>query len=87
MHESGIIRDLVRRVEAAAHDAGAEKVSGVEVWVGALSQMSAAHFREHFEEESRGTLAEGAALVLELSDDLGDPRALTVVLQSVDLAV
>ena len=28
MHETGIVRDLVRRLEAAAQDAGAERVSG-----------------------------------------------------------
>jgi hydrogenase nickel incorporation protein HypA/HybF len=87
MHETGLIRDLVHRLEAAARDAGAEKVSGVEVWLGALSQMSAEHFREHFDEEVRGTVAEGATLQLEVSDDLGDPRAQSVVLQSVELKV
>ncbi len=53
MHETGLIRDLVHRLEAAARDAGAEAVSGVQVWLGALSQMSAEHFREHFDDEVR----------------------------------
>lgn len=87
MHETGLIRDLVHRLEAAARDAGAEKVSSVEVWLGALSQMSAEHFREHFDEEVCGTIAEGAVLKLEVSDDLGDSRAQAVVLQSVELKV
>ena len=69
MHETGIVRDLVRRLEQAAHEAGAERVSGVEVWLGALSQFSPEHFREHFEDEARGTVAEGAALRIETSDD------------------
>jgi hydrogenase nickel incorporation protein HypA/HybF len=87
MHETGLIRDLVHRLEAAALDAGAEKVSGVEVWIGALSQMSPGHFREHFEDEIRGTVAEGAALQIESSDDIDDPRAQSIVLQSVELQV
>jgi hydrogenase nickel incorporation protein HypA/HybF len=87
MHETGLIRDLVHRLDAAARDAGAERVAGVEVWLGALSQMSAEHFREHFETEVRGTAAEGATLKLEVSNDPDDPRALSVVLQSVELKV
>ncbi len=87
MHETGLIRDVVHRLEAAARDAGAERVSSVEVWLGALSQMSAEHFREHFDAEVRGTVAEGASLKLEVSDDLADPRAQSVVLQSVELKV
>jgi len=86
MHETGLIHDLVHRLEAAARDAGAERVVGVKVWLGALSQMSAEHFREHFEADVRGTLADGAALTLEVSDDPGHPHAQSVMLQSVDLA-
>jgi hydrogenase nickel incorporation protein HypA/HybF len=87
MHEAGLIHNLVHRLEAAARDAGAERVSGVEVWLGALSQISAEHFREHFDAEVRGTVAEGAALKLEVSDDPTAPDALSVVLRSVELKV
>ena len=62
MHETGIVRDMVRRLEAVARDAGATRVAGVAVRLGALSQFSPEHFREHFDEEARGTVAEGAAL-------------------------
>lgn len=87
MHELGIIKDLVHRVEAAALAAGADEVSGVEVWLGALSQMSADHFREHFREEVRGTVVEKAELLLEVSDDVEDPQAQSVVLKSIEMAV
>jgi hydrogenase nickel incorporation protein HypA/HybF len=87
VHETGLIRDLVHRLEAAARDAEAERVASVTVWLGALSQMSAEHFREHFVAEARGTVAEGAALILEVSDDFTDPEALSVVLRSVQLRV
>jgi hydrogenase nickel incorporation protein HypA/HybF len=85
MHETGMIRDLVRRVEIAAREAGARRVSGVAVWLGALSQMSGEHFRAHFDEEARGTIAEGARLILEISDDAAAPHAQSVMLRSVDL--
>ncbi len=87
MHETGMICDLVHRLELAARDAGAETVARADIWLGALSQMSAEHFREHFDAEARGTVAEGAALAFEVSDDVGDPRAMSVVLQSVELKV
>jgi hydrogenase nickel incorporation protein HypA/HybF len=87
MHETGIIHDLVHRLEAAARDAGAERVSSATVWLGALSQMSAEHFREHFDTEVRGTVAEGATLTIEVSDDPVAPDAQSVVLRSVELEV
>jgi hydrogenase nickel incorporation protein HypA/HybF len=87
MHESGIIHNLVHRIEAAARDAGAQHVAGVIVWLGALSQMSEPHFREHFAREIRGTVAEGAALTVEVSDDPMADHAQSVVLRSVELQV
>lgn len=87
MHETGIVRDLVRRVESAAEDAGAIRVVGISVWLGALSQFSPAHFREHFDEEARGTLAAHAKLSIEASDDPGDPNALSVMIRDLELEV
>lgn len=87
MHETGIVRDLVARLLEASRQAGAERVSGVSVWLGALSQFSPEHFREHFDDEARGTPAEGAALHIVASEDVSDPNAQHVVLQSVDLDV
>ena len=87
MHETGIVRDLVRRVESAARQAGAVRVAGVTVWLGALSQFSPAHFREHFDDEARGTLAEHAHLSIEASDDPRDPNALSVMIRTLELEV
>ena len=85
MHETGIVRDLVRRLQAVAEEAGAGKVCGASVWLGALSQFSAGHFREHFDEEARGTLAADAVLQVIVSEDFSHPDALYVRLQSVTL--
>jgi hydrogenase nickel incorporation protein HypA/HybF len=87
MHETGIVRDLIHRVEQAASEAGAQRVCSVEVWLGALSQFSAAHFRAHFDDEVRGTVAQGAALRIVMSGDIEHPHAQSVVIQSVDLEV
>ena len=87
MHETGIVKDLLRRVETAARQAGAQRVSGVHVWLGALTSFSPEHFREHFEEEAQGTLAEGARLTIEVSEDAADAGAQQIVMRSIDLEV
>lgn len=85
MHESGVVRALVDRMDRVARDAGALRVAGATVWLGAFSQFSREHFQAHFDEESRGTLAEGAVLHLELSDDVAHPDAQHVVMRNIDL--
>ena len=87
MHESGIVRDLVRRVEQARQEAGATRIAAISVWLGALTQFSDHHFREHFEEDAQGTAAETARLHLELSDDPLHPDAQRVILRSIELEV
>ena len=87
MHETGVVRDLIRRLEQAARGAGAERVSGAVVWLGALTNLSPEHFREHFDDEARGTLAEGAMLTIETSQDTVHPHAQDVMMRSIDLDV
>lgn len=83
MHETGIARDVVRRVVRAAADAGAERVGSVAVWLGALSQFSADHFREHFDEAARGTIVQGARLDIEVSNEVLHSNSQNVLLQSI----
>lgn len=87
MHETGIVRDLVRKVEQAGRDAGAIKVARIDVWLGALSQFSPHHFREHFDDEALGTIAEGAELGIESSIDISDPNAQSVMIRGLELDV
>jgi hydrogenase nickel incorporation protein HypA/HybF len=85
MHETALVRDVVQRIEDLARSTGARRVIGVKVWLGALSHLSAEHFREHFAIEARGSLAAGTMLDIEVSDDPDDPHAQHVRLESVDL--
>jgi hydrogenase nickel incorporation protein HypA/HybF len=85
MHETGIVRDLVRRAEAIAMANGAARVRVVRVRLGALTQISPTHFRDHFADDAAGTLCEGAVLDIAEGTDPADPQALDVVLESVDL--
>lgn len=87
MHETGIVRDLVRHLETLAQDAGALSIDRVHMSLGALCQFSPAHFREHFEEEVKGTVVQGAQLEIEEASDPSDPDALHVVIRSVDLDI
>jgi hydrogenase nickel incorporation protein HypA/HybF len=85
MHETALVRDIVHRIEDLARSANSRRVFGVKVWLGALSHLSAEHFREHFAIEARDTLAAGAILEIEMSADPDDPHAQHVRLESVDL--
>ena len=85
MHERALMTDLMREIEEIARADGASCVTRVSVRLGVLSHFTPAHFREHFVDASRGTLAEGAAVDAVLEDDLEDPRAAGVVLESVEV--
>ena len=87
MHETGLVRDLIRRIDQAAAAHGATRVSGVRVWLGALSHLSAAHFRAHFAIEASGSAAEGARLTITESTDPADPDAHHLRLESLELEV
>lgn len=85
MHEASLMAGLTRQIAEIARAERAGKVRSVHVRLGALSHFSAEHFREHFEEATRNTVAEGAELVVTLCDDTSDPRAQDVLLQSVEI--
>jgi len=78
--------DLVRKVLAVAEAERASSVVRIRVRLGALSHFTPAHFREHWEDASRGTVAEGAAVDAALDASLEGDAAQGVVLESVELA-
>lgn len=85
MHEQALMNDLMRKLEAEARSEGGHRVTRVRVRLGALSHFTEAHFREHFEDASRGTIAEGAAVEAEVGTDPTDAHADGVVLESIEL--
>jgi hydrogenase nickel incorporation protein HypA/HybF len=85
MHEHALMQDVLRRVGDVARAEGAARVTGIRVRLGALSHFTPDHFREHFADASRGTLAEGASVEAFVAADLSDPRAADVVLESVEV--
>ena len=85
MHEHSLIANLLHRIDAVARQENAGRVVGVKVWLGALCHLSASHFREHFEDGSRGSVAQGARLDIEVSDDSEHPQAQDILLRSVEV--
>jgi hydrogenase nickel incorporation protein HypA/HybF len=87
VHEQALMRDLMQKITAEARAEGAERVTRIRVRLGALSHLTEDHFREHFEEASRGTVADGAAVEAELCIDPTEPHAQGVVLESIEVEV
>ena len=87
MHERALMQDLMREIETLASADGATRVTKIEVSLGALSHFTPEHFREHFVDASRGTLAEGAEVAASLATSIDDARAAGVVLESVEVEV
>jgi hydrogenase nickel incorporation protein HypA/HybF len=85
MHETALVRDVVQQMVKLARSAGACRVAHAKIWLGALSHLSAEHFRDHFALEAEDTIAAHAALQIEVSDDPDHAHAQHVRLESVAL--
>jgi hydrogenase nickel incorporation protein HypA/HybF len=60
-------------------------VTRISVRLGVLSHFTEEHFREHFEDAAKGTLAEGAEVDVALRTDPTERDAQGVVLESVEV--
>ena len=85
MHEQALMRDVIGRIVEVAESEGARGVTKVSVRLGALSHFTPEHFREHYVDAARGTLAEGASVVATLDEDITAPDAQGVVVESIEL--
>lgn len=85
MHEFSLINNLIRKITSIALEHRARKVVGLTVKLGALSHISPDHFREHFINAIRGTVAEGARLNIEILTDMTNPQSQEVLLESIEM--
>ena len=85
MHEQSLIMSLINQIESIAKENEADKVTTVRIKLGALSHTSPEHFREHFEPLAVGTVADGALLEFMISEDMDDPYAQDIVIDSIDI--
>jgi hydrogenase nickel incorporation protein HypA/HybF len=84
MHERSLTSGLLHTIETLGAEHHAVRAVAVDVVIGALANISPDHFREHFEESARGTIAQGASLRIREDDDVQSDQALHVVLESVE---
>lgn len=85
MHEFSLIANLFKKLENVVKEQEADRATEVTVRLGALSHISAEHFREHFDQASPGTVAEGARLNVLTSTDASDPNAQEILLESIEV--
>ena len=85
MHERKVMDDLMTRLFTVAREQRASRVTAVRVRLGVLSHMTPQHFREHFEDASRGSLAEGAQVDVQVIPDPTDPMAREIILESIEI--
>ena len=85
MHEQSLMQALVRQLEELAAHEDVDAITAVHVWCGALSHFTPEHFREHFEQAAAGTVADGASVAVEVSDDQAHPDSMGVRILSVDV--
>ena len=85
MHEQSLMNDLLKKISQIAKAEEANKVLKVKVELGALAHISPDHFREHFEHDLKGTIAEGAELEIIQNNDIHHPRAQDITLLSIDV--
>jgi len=87
MHEASLMKDVMARIQKVAETESAARVTGISVWLGALSHTDAEYFAEHFEHAAAGTIAEGAALDVTVSDDPQHPNAQDILIEDVEVEV
>ncbi len=87
MHEASLINDLIQKINTIMIEKDGKRAVAIKVKLGALSHISSEHLKEHFEIASKHTSSEGAKLECEVSEDLSDPLAQEILLESVEIEV
>lgn len=87
MHEQSLMRDVMRKLDEVAAENGASRITRVRVRFGPLSHFTPEHFREHFVDAARGTIAEGAEVDARLDEALTGERATGVLVDDVEVEV
>ena len=82
MHESSLIPELIEKITSLAAENGSDRVTAVDITIGALTGMDAGHLREHFVTAAAGTVAEGAEIRCRISDN---PLSSAIILESLEL--
>ncbi len=84
MHEHSLTSGLIKKITSLAQEHGAHRAVAVNVALGALSNISPEHFREHFVTAAAGTVAEDALINIHVESDIMDANAQHIMLESVE---
>jgi len=79
------MNDLMNKINSISKLQNNKKIVCVKIKLGALSHISAEHFREHFVISSKGSSAENAQLDIEEMINPDDPNAQEIILESVEV--
>ncbi len=85
MHEHSLLKDIMFKISSISRENGNAHLSKATIRLGAMSHISADHFRHHFDHAARGTAAADAELEIIESEDMNDPHAQDIILESVEL--
>ena len=85
MHEASLMANLMHHITTLAEAQQANKVTAVQLTLGALSHISPEHLREHFLQASQGTVAAGARLDIEVGADITEPWAQDIRLDCIEV--
>ena len=80
MHEHSLLRGLMAQIDELARQNHGKRVRVVRLKLGPLAHIEPGHLREHFGESAKGTVAEGACLEIETTEDLHE-----LTLESIDV--
>jgi hydrogenase nickel incorporation protein HypA/HybF len=86
MHELSLLSDIINKIQSISRENGGAAITRARIRLGALSHISAEHFRKHFYQAVPGTAAANSELEIIEAKDIDDPRAQDIILESVDLA-
>ena len=85
MHEYSLLRGLMKQIRELAEQYQAIGVQQIKVRVGALCHLSEEHFLFHFREIAKGSIAEGAQIIVEVLSDEYEPNAGSIILEECQL--
>ena len=85
MHESGLMRGLIRQLEALAETHACDSLAGVKLSIRESGGYSPEHFAEHFRAAALGTRAESAAVDIEVVTDEYHPGPPQITIVSIEV--
>lgn len=85
MHESSLMKGLMKQILTQMDAHQGRRVTGVQITLGALVNMTPSHLNEHFTEAAAGTPAENARLDITVADNPADPHALDITITGVEV--